>query len=434
MAAEKLQQERLSGSDVDEQLRDVFAEQRQRILDCLNPPPGTQVILCPSGSDAEYLPVAMAKALTSKPIVNGVTQVREIGAGSAPAAMGQYFSTHAPLTGPLANAQGTLQGFEGVNGVTLDARHRSGEAQDAVIAMTEFRDQALAQGQYPIVHGVFGGKTGMRDPTMPDSQLDEHMGVVDACQGRFTHAELCEWINQDSVVLFTGSKFYQGPPFCGAVLVSSRLAERLSQADAPVDMLSSGGLGGFLTDKELPECLSSWGPHLATSDKDTNNMGLALRWEAGLAGMEALKHVPDEERNVAVATWAETVTNQVNDQDMLHAWCVERSIVSIRAKSSSGGWRSMSELRDLYRWMSLNVAELVPEATPEEREALSAPAYIGQPVDVSETHAIVRIALGVDSLLDYLEDPERTVAQDGKVVRKLAAIAKHFDTLKASGK
>ena len=76
---------------------------------------------------------------------------------------------------------------------------------------------------------------------------------------------------------------------------------------------------------------------------------------------------------------------------------------------------------------------MVPDATPEERHALSAPAYIGQPVDVSETHAIVRIALGVESMLSYFEDKEETLKEDQVTVLKLAAIGKHFDTLKKSG-
>ena len=123
----------------------------------------------------------------------------------------------------------------------------------------------------------------------------------------------------------------------------------------------------------------------------------------------------------------------VNSADGLDAWCVERSIVSIRVAKGSNGWRSMSELRDLYRWMSMDVSNLVPDATPEEKEALSIRTYTGQPVDVSQTHAIIRIALGVDSLLSYVEDKESTLAEDNLTVRKMAAVAKHFETLKKSG-
>ena len=124
----------------------------------------------------------------------------------------------------------------------------------------------------------------------------------------------------------------------------------------------------------------------------------------------------------------------VHAESELDACYVERSIVSIRVAKGSDGWLSMSELRDLYRWMSMDVSTLVPDATLEEKEYLSKPAYIGQPVDVSESFAIVRIALGVESLLSYIDDKVRTLEEDRATVQKLAAISRHFGTLKRSGR
>ena len=93
----------------------------------------------------------------------------------------------------------------------------------------------------------------------------------------------------------------------------------------------------------------------------------------------------------------------------------------------------MSELRDVYRWMSMDVSGLVSGATESEKLYLSKLAYTGQPVDVSEDHAILRIALGVESLVSYLSDSQSTLLEDEITVKKLAAIAKHFETLKESG-
>jgi len=359
---------------------------------------------------------------------------REIGAGSAPAAVGEYFSTHAPLVGRLPEEAEYLAGFEGIDGVNITARELDGSVIDAAQEMDDFIATAQKNGSYPIVHGVFGGKTGLRDKKMPGSlgAGDASLGVVDACQARFTQDELKQWLDQDSLVLFTGSKFYQAPPFCGAVIVPPSIARKLREAPAPKpeQMFSEDGLGGFLTEKELPPSLEHWGP-LLRKDK-VSNLGLALRWEAGLAGMEALASVPDADRTAAIDEWAGTVSGMVNGESVLDAWCVERSIVSIRV-AKGDGWLSMSELRDLYRWMSMDVSGLVPNASEDEAVALSKPAYIGQPVDVSESHAIVRIALGVESLVSYLDNPAKTLEEDNLTVKKLSAIGKHFDTLKKSG-
>ena len=427
---------------LDEALSAVFQDQRARLTAILELPPGAEVILCPSGSDAEYIPLAIARALKgpSANISNGITQLREIGAGSAPAALGSYFSTHAPLVGKLKDAAGAVAGFEGVTGVEIPARNRDGTKVDAAGEMSSFAKAELEAGRYPIVHGVFGGKTGMRDEAMPGSASGgvETLGIVDACQGRFTQEELQQWLAQDSVVLFTSSKFYQAPPFCAAVIVPSNIAAKLrtSPAPEPFAMFGEDGLGGFITDKELPSSLAeNWGPKLRRFG--ANNIGLALRWEAGLAGMEALAATgkDDAARTAAVGVWNSTVAGMVDAEPHLDAWSVERSIISIRVSKSAGGdeWRSMSELRELYRWMSLDVSAAAPDATAAEKKALSKPAYIGQPVDVSEGHAIVRIALGVESLISYLTDPDVTVAEDAAAVAKLSAIGKHFDVLAASG-
>lgn len=300
------------------------------------------------------------------------------------------------------------------------------------------RDIADNQSEaYLIHHGVFGGKTGLRDSVMPGS-IDAgttSLGVVDACQGRFSLDELHSWLEQDSIVLFTGSKFYQAPPFCGAIFIPKRIADKLrnSPPPEPMEMYGRDSIGGFLSDKEMSPCFESWMP-LLRGDGGANNVGLALRWEAGLEGMEKLAKTSNSAQIKAVDEWAATVTQMVqNNPNELDAWCVERSIVSVRIKKDGGnGWLSMSELRDVYRYMSMDVSSAVSQISPEDKEALSTRCFIGQPVDVADSHAILRIALGSESLSNYLKNPSATLDEDEMAVRKLAAIAKHFSTLKQS--
>jgi len=438
-AAKKLYDNVFAGLDseqVDEKLLDTFQLQRERISKLLDLPEGAQVILCPSGSDAEYIPVAIARTIRpDAKITNGVTQLLEIGAGSAPASVGRFFSSHAPLVGRINDEREYLAGFEGIDGTAVSARERDGTVVTASKEMNQFMQSAFEQGQYPIVHGVFGGKTGLLDDFMPPSLEGgaKSLGIVDACQGRFTITELHEWLDQDSLVLFTGSKFWQAPPFCGAVIIPPTIADKLRSAKIirNNEMFSSDGLGGFLTDKELPSCLDCWKAFLPK--EDTSNVGLALRWEAGLAGLEALAPISDEQRTQAVAEWASAVRTMVQNEALLDPWCVHRSIVSIRVAKGDNGWLSMAELRELFRWMSMDVSHAALDATPDEKKALSKTAFIGQPVDVSETYAIVRIALGVESLLSYINNKNGTLEEDRWTVKKLAAIAKHFETLQKSG-
>jgi len=427
--------ENKSKAEVEANLRSVFKDQQERIAKALELPEGVEVVLCPSGSDAEYITVAMARALQPDPnqkIVNVVTQLKEIGAGSSVASGGEYFSTHAPLVGRIPDGKTKLDGFEGVEEISIPARERDGTVIDATTVAAKTAADARKEGHYTIVHGVFGGKTGLRDSEMPGSEGAglESMGVVDACQGRFSLEELHSWLAKDSVVLFTGSKFFQAPPFCGAAFIPPRMAAELKKARLPPANMFTG-LSEFFTDMELSDCFSSWAPALSSSS--VQNVGLALRWEAGLVGMEALSPIADSDRVKAVEKWASQVTDLVTSKPELDPWCVERSIVSIRISKGNGEWLSMKELRDVYRYLSKDVSSVVSDvASPDELKALSVCCSLGQPVDVSETHAILRIALGSESLASYLDDPEKTLKEDEMAVEKLAAIAKYFSSLQES--
>jgi hypothetical protein len=152
--------------------------------------------------------------------------------------------------------------------------------------------------------------------------------------------------------------------------------------------------------------------------------------------MEALAPISDAERSGIVSEWADSVVDMVKEHDNLDAWWVERSIVSIRIAQGIGSekkWLTVDELRQLFRWMSLDVSEAVPDASPEEREALSKIAFIGQPVDVSKEHGIVRIALGVESMLSYRKDAAATLKEDKAIVEKMASLGKHFAILSGTG-
>lgn len=433
-----------SKCDVDTEVRGVFDDQRDRLSRNLNLPKDAEIVLCPSGSDAEYVPIAIAQALGGNDVNIGtwVTQLKEIGAGSPLASNGEYFSSHAPLVGRLGDDTASyLSGCEHrIDLVTSEAREREdGTALDIRGTMIAFRDRKRSEGSFPIIHGVFGGKTGLRDVHMPPS-FDggrSGLGVVDACQGRFYDDELRGWIEQDSLVLVTGSKFYQGPPFCGAVIVPPTIARHLRESGATPrpKMLSVGGLGGFLTEKELPDCMREWRHVMSEREDRVVNIGLALRWEAALAGMDAIQDVPNDRARSAIREWSGAVGDMISkEKGALRARFVERSIVSASIqKDATDRCLNMSESRELYRWMSMDISGCLDSVSAEDRNALAKSIYIGQPVDVCEHFAIVRLALGVESLLSFLSDPEATLEEDRCAVRKLALIGKNFGVLKSSG-
>jgi hypothetical protein len=101
-------------------------------------------------------------------------------------------------------------------------------------------------------------------------------------------------INANAIILYTASKFFRSPPFCGAVIVPLSIMDELqNHKEATVPQ----GLNAFVGKSEIPSELKSW----RESVPDSANNGLALRWEAGLAEIEPTLAIAERERIVAEA-------------------------------------------------------------------------------------------------------------------------------------
>jgi hypothetical protein len=89
------------------------------------------------------------------------------------------------------------------------------------------------------------------------------------------------------MVLVTGSKFFTGPAFSGAVLVPHALAGQLAQIKAP-----AGGLSGYASRFDWPQ---EWA--LRNRFSHRFNFGQWLRWEAALEEMRLFYAVPRDFRD-----------------------------------------------------------------------------------------------------------------------------------------
>jgi len=173
---------------------------------------------------------------------------------------------------------------------------------------------------------------------------------------------------------------------------------------------------------------------LGTLLKDTskNNVGLALRWEAGLCEMErlfalcdSLKHDENDDKILEnlftnndekdyVKFWTKSVNDiiQENAKDFVEVYEINSGIVSVRLRKGDGGYLSFKELKAVYQQMTLS---------PN-------PCYLGQPVDVAQTFGIVRIAFGTATLRLLIEDSlngtDKVYQDDLRFVKKLADIVK----------
>ena len=96
---------------------------------------GSGVFLMPSGSDAEYIPLVIAKLMNGmdKKITNIVTCNEEVGSGTLDASGGRFFSEVEPIPGYTAHMQDgagmhdpLLDLADNVETIAINAREVSG--------------------------------------------------------------------------------------------------------------------------------------------------------------------------------------------------------------------------------------------------------------------------------------------------------------------
>lgn len=224
-----------------------------------------EVILTPSGTDAEYLITMVAmvrksalrgsqkkRSIESKIgdlefvdtantscILNCITGAGEVGKNTARAAGGQYISTCTPMgtvLGPSSNGNnGAVPGFSCEDVEVVEFRLRStkdcsvlGANDENAIAerirhfLADYDDPGFNCDRVAVLHIVCCSKTGIVFPSNSIEfalSLREEVGsdrllvAVDCCQFRCDVSFLQRCLQLEFMCIITGSKYFGGPPF-----------------------------------------------------------------------------------------------------------------------------------------------------------------------------------------------------------------------------
>jgi hypothetical protein len=194
------------------------------------------IILFPSGSDAEYLPLifglvrsfnlSRSESETFVPkVYNFVTGANEVGSGTPNASEGKHFSKISP-TGVSLTINERLNGLKdnSVELIQYKPRGSNGSVQFRELELIqEVRDKlGMFHGStvsVAIVHVVLGTKTGLIYPSFTTiNKLCQEFGdriviTIDACQFRCQISYIQQLTSRGYLTLITGSKFFTAPPF-----------------------------------------------------------------------------------------------------------------------------------------------------------------------------------------------------------------------------
>lgn len=248
---------------------------RGRIRAAYALPADTDIVFAASGTDLEYVALAVAGA---GPITNILLGADEVGSGCVHSAHGNYFAEATPL-GVTTTAGAPVPGLgDRVAMADVPVRDGNGKAMAStaiIAAMDRIINEAREAGRQSLIHAVHGSKTGLVLPHLDDLDrlLEQHRGhcrlVIDACQARITSQSLADYLAREAIIFLTGSKFMGGPPFSGFAVLPPNLAGGL----APLPE----GFATIFRRAEWPDRVAG-----RTTLPDSANPGLVARLHAAL--------------------------------------------------------------------------------------------------------------------------------------------------------
>jgi hypothetical protein len=365
---------------------------RARVAAALDLEAGGEVILAPSGVEAEYLGTALAQYLAEPGAVirSFVAAAGEVGTSTVHAAAGLSYDLLAPFGRDPPPGE-RLAGFAHVEQAECPARDAEGAQTDAAAALAAAR--AAAPPSPPsawVVRQVTGTKTGFSTaPLPPAAELAGALVVVDACQTRIVPSQIRGHLAVGHIVLITGSKFLHGASFSAAALLPAGLAARVrARADAPHPPAVPAGLAGHFSQHEFAATLPAWRAALHAAP----NLGLLLRWHTALPHLEFAAALADERRRELESGWAAGVAALVGARGALSVFASEAGIVSLVCArpagfSAAGGALSSygyEELGRMHAWCALDLSH-VDGARPCAHAGTV--VYIGQPVKIAKVRA-----------------------------------------------
>jgi len=312
------------------------------------------VILCPSGTDALLTAAAMLAAERPGEMMTAILPIAsETGTGVPLAAAGRWFDGPAAGT-PLAGCA--------IEAVQVPLRTADGTPRSEDELNSAFASAARNAHGRPVVYVTHGSKTGLIAPTQVPAGID---AIVDACQARIDPASVAAYLQRGWPVAVTGSKFFGGPAFSGALLFP-----RARLASPPCSRLT-------------------WRAGL---HHEADNLGMILRWIAALDTIEAFDLRAGDSHGV-LRGLGSAVERALGDipalvpiaglQTRAPGWADAPSIFTFAVRDSAAPQRLLpaAELRLLYEQLA--------------RDGI----LLGQPVHLGSFGGL-RIAISARDLLD----------------------------------
>lgn len=438
-------------------LKESYRDHRQELLgrlkNLLKLGSETDVITAPSGTDISLLFAGMCQALYGQNVTHILVASDETGSGVPMALEGRHFADTSALNVPVTK-ESKIEGFGQSQVVKIPLRDSAGVLKSAESLDQEVERallQAIENGKKPVLHVMDQSKLGYASPSAAFLDVlnvkfqNRVVVLVDNSQLRMNPARIHQYLKQSYFITITGSKFYTGPPFSGALAIPKAYSQAIKTCVESLPV----GLKEYFQKIEFLENIP-----MSRSLAKGFNPGSYLRWYAARVEISRYYQVPFVLRKMGSEMFCEHVQKKIASANYLEPLEMNPSKHSLPLPVEprtifpffiiqNGQVLSHLQADRLYRLLNRDVSALANFEPDEERIARQV-CHIGQPVKVLYRNqipsAVVRISMGARIISEswrdkdvslYFQRIENQLNQVDIVCRKIKLVLKYADVLMA---
>ncbi len=418
-----------------------------------------QIIFSPSGTDSALQIAAITQIITKKEIAHVLVGSDETGSGVPAALEGRHFENNTALGLPIKKGD-MIEGFRPIDLAKIPFRDDKGILKTAARLDEEVLNainNANDSGKYVVLHVMDQSKLGYQAPSPELIQELHHIKnlslqiIVDGSQLRLDSKDINNYINKGYIVTITGSKYFTGPPYSGALIIPKELGKirELKEETLPE------GLSKYYNHSDWPE---AW-----TCSKKLSsgfNYGAYMRWNAAIAEMKRYFKTPILYRNLGVEMFCNYVEESIKEAPFLEQLFDEefqihsvngediglKNIRTIFPFFIKQGSTVLDEenVKKLYLLLNSDISDHFQNTSIETLRIASQKCHIGQAVKVlhksNKPSAVLRISLGARVISDSWKDKdvsiffssiEEQMNQITVIIKKIELIVKQSHLLKS---
>jgi hypothetical protein len=416
-----------------------------------------QIIFSPSGTDSSLQIAAMTQIISDKEITHVLVASDETGSGVPAALKGCHFENTTALNYPVKKGD-RIEGFRDIDLIKVPFRDENGQLKSSTQLDTEIFDAISTtneSGRHIVLHAMDQSKLGYQSPSETMIRKLDSLDnlsiqiIVDGSQLRLDPIDIRAYLNKGYIVTITGSKYFTGPPYAGALIIPKSVSASINAVKNTIPK----GLTNYYNHSDWP---TSW---FCSKDlPDGFNYGSSMRWNAAIVEMDRYYKTPILYRNLGIEMFCNFVEASIKEAPFLEPLFGDETKINTY-NSEKFGLRNIrtifpffilknnevlpiDQVKKLYILLNSDISDQFEEASLEIIRLAAQKCHIGQAVSVKYGNdfqsAVLRISLGARVISEswvnrdislYFRNIEAQMNQITVIIKKIELILSNPELL-----